>query len=277
MLIVAVVSYIYQENRTDHFSESVKIALRDSGNKLLLSNKDSTSLVEPVIQLEKNKYQLSFETHLSISPDTLVTTISNSFEVTNLPNNYIVEVIDCTKQEVSYSYQIMEYQEKNIVPCLGRNLPLNCYTINVLFTNNKSSFLASYKKYGLLLLILISFIGFAYQYIIKNKNQKQDDDITINYTKLGHYKFYKDQHKLVRENQVIKLTTKECELIKIFSQNQNQIVKRDQLIKEVWEDNGVFVGRSLDAFISRIRKKFNNDPSINIVNVHGVGYKLEVS
>ncbi|MBQ4822890.1 helix-turn-helix domain-containing protein [Aquimarina sp. MMG016] len=63
----------------------------------------------------------------------------------------------------------------------------------------------------------------------------------------------------------------------IFSQNQNQIVKRDQLIKEVWEDNGVFVGRSLDAFISRIRKKFNNDRSINIVNVHGVGYKLEVS
>jgi len=57
-------------------------------------------------------------------------------------------------------------------------------------------------------------------------------------------------------------------LIKIFS--ENQIVKRDLLIKEVWEDNGVFIGRSLDVFISKIRKKFGNDNSMNITNVHGV-------
>ncbi len=76
---------------------------------------------------------------------------------------------------------------------------------------------------------------------------------------------------------IVELTAKECELITIFSEKPNQIIKRDLLIKEVWEDNGVFVGRSLDTFISKIRKKFQNDDSINIVTVHGVGYKLEIS
>jgi DNA-binding winged helix-turn-helix (wHTH) protein len=56
----------------------------------------------------------------------------------------------------------------------------------------------------------------------------------------------------------------------------NQIIKRDELTKKVWEDNGVFVGRSLDTYISKLRKILKDDDSIRITNVHGVGYKLEV-
>ncbi len=276
MLIIALVGYVSHKNTIDHFPESVKVALRDSGNQLLLSNNDSTSLVSPIIQLEKNKYQLSFETNLSISPDTLIYSIKRGFDTANLSNNYIVEVIDCTNQEVSYSYQITALQEKDIIPCMGRNLPSNCYAINVLFIDNKSS-LISYKNYALLSLILIGFVGFGFLYTRKSKEKPESVDETSDYIKLGKYKFYEDQHKLIKESQIITLTSKECELIKIFSQNQNQIVKRELLIKEVWEDHGVFVGRSLDAFISRIRKKLNNDPSIQIINIHGVGYKLEIS
>jgi DNA-binding response OmpR family regulator len=96
------------------------------------------------------------------------------------------------------------------------------------------------------------------------------------YLIFGTYKFYENQNKIVRNNLEFKLTLKESQILKIFIQNQNVIIKREQLIKEVWEDNGVIVGRSLDAFISKIRKRFENDSSINIVNIHGVGYKLEV-
>ena len=81
----------------------------------------------------------------------------------------------------------------------------------------------------------------------------------------------------MKDGEPITLTSKECELIDILSRNQNQVVKRDQLVKEIWEDKGVFVGRSLDAFISKIRKKLRDDHSVKIVNVHGVGYKLEVT
>jgi DNA-binding response OmpR family regulator len=54
-------------------------------------------------------------------------------------------------------------------------------------------------------------------------------------------------------------------------------VKRDLILKSVWEDNGYFVARSLDVFISRLRKYLKPDDSLRIVNVHGVGYKLEVT
>lgn len=252
-------------------SEFVNVALRDSGNKLLLYNNDSTSLVLPILKLDENKYELSFEKKLFIEPDSLVNIINHSFEITDLSRNYIVEVINCETKEVVYSYQIRKDKEEHIIPCLGRNLPLQCYKIQVLFAQNAS--LANTNIFyviltlGLLGMVLI---------LIKKRKEKPDPSEKINYITLGNYKFYDDQNKLSKGEILINLTTKESQLLKIFSQNQNVIIKREQLIKEVWEDNGIIVGRSLDAFISKIRKKFENDHSINIVNIHGVGYKLEV-
>jgi DNA-binding winged helix-turn-helix (wHTH) protein len=74
----------------------------------------------------------------------------------------------------------------------------------------------------------------------------------------------------------ISLSKKECELLEIFVAHPNQIIKRDELTKKVWEDNGVFVGRSLDTYISKLRKILKDDDSIRITNVHGIGYKLEM-
>ena len=74
----------------------------------------------------------------------------------------------------------------------------------------------------------------------------------------------------------INLSKKECELLAIFIAKPNQIIKRDELTKKVWEDNGVFVGRSLDTYISKLRKKLKDDTSIKLTNVHGIGYKLEI-
>lgn len=276
ILLSISIGCVPDKKNLDNFPEVVKVAMRNAGNQLLLSHKDSTSLILPIIEVEKNRYQLSFESHISIDPDNLTNSISSSFENSNLPSNYIVEVINCNNKQVSYSYFIGAYQENNIVPCIGRNLPVNCYKINVLFLENESYF-ASLKKYAFIFLILITCLGFGVFYYQKKRKNKNTSHEIADYITLGDYKFYNDQHKLVKEDQVIKLTSKECELIKIFSQNQNQIIKREFLIKEVWENNGVVVGRSLDAFISRIRKKLENDSSLNLVNVHGVGYKLEVS
>ena len=61
-----------------------------------------------------------------------------------------------------------------------------------------------------------------------------------------------------------------------FDTNANQVVKREELTKKVWEDNGVIVGRSLDTYISKLRKKLQQDETIKLTNVHGIGYKLEI-
>ena len=262
-------------NKKDNFSERVKIALRDSGNKLLLSNNDSTSLILPIIEVDKFRFELSFENQLSIIPDSLVSIIGRSLETSNLPHSYIVEVVNRDNGQVSYSYEIKKDIEKSIIPCIGRNLPIDDYQIKILFTEQQSLILLD-KNYSILSLIAIGFLGFGFLYWKKEKISGLDEEIP-RISKIGSYEFYKEQNKLVRGNTIIELSTKECELISIFAEKPNQIIKRDLLIKEVWEDNGVFVGRSLDTFISKIRKKFQDDDSINILTVHGVGYKLEVS
>ena len=94
---------------------------------------------------------------------------------------------------------------------------------------------------------------------------------------LGHFSFYPEQNKLVKASEEISLSKKECELLAIFVMHPNQIVTRDDLTKQVWEDHGVFVGRSLDTYISKLRKILKTDDSLKLTNVHGVGYKLEVN
>ncbi|RAV99723.1 response regulator transcription factor [Pseudochryseolinea flava] len=76
---------------------------------------------------------------------------------------------------------------------------------------------------------------------------------------------------------VIQLTNKESKLLKLFCLHRNKIIDRDEIQKAIWEDEGYFVGRSMDVFISRLRKLLRDDPAVSIVNIHGVGYKLEVT
>ena len=72
------------------------------------------------------------------------------------------------------------------------------------------------------------------------------------------------------------LTPKESKLLHILSLSPNVVIDRSILQKEIWENEGVIVTRSLDMFISKLRKKLDKDASITIVNIHGVGYKLEI-
>lgn len=259
---------------TELFSKRVKISLREVGNQLLLINQDSTSLVLPVKALKKNRFQLTFEKPLSFEPSQLVSTIDVAFQKAELPSNYLVETISCEAQEVAYSFQILNTVENSIVPCSGRYLPESCYTIEVIFTdlptNNfgKKAGFYGFLFGGLVLLIL----GF-----LKRKPELTTGLEVGDYSEIGSFHFYPEQNKLVKQSQEISLSKKECELLEIFAANPNQIIKRDELTKKVWEDHGVFVGRSLDTYISKLRKKLQDDSSIKITNVHGVGYKLELT
>ena len=263
------------EDTNEHFSEKVKLSLRDVGNQLLLANKDATSLVLPVVALENLKYVLSFQNQLSFEPGSLVSLVKNSFHKSSLPTYYRVEVIQCINQEVAYSYEIKNETENDITPCKGRFLPENCYTIEVRFTkrtsfiNNKHTFLYT--------LIFIIFIFLLVFYFNKRKYDVKLEENNSTYTTIGSFQFYPEQNKLVKKAKEISLSKKECELLEIFVANPNQIIKRDELTKKVWEDNGVFVGRSLDTYISKLRKKLKGDATIKLTNVHGVGYKLEIS
>ncbi|MFK7750249.1 MAG: winged helix-turn-helix domain-containing protein [Kordia sp.] len=276
LVIVVLSIWIFSTRNSQQtaFSEKVKIALRDVGNKLLLSEKDSTSLILPIKEIETSKYELSFQSHLSFEPNTMVSIIDSSFSKAKLPKKYLVEVLQCTDTEVAYSYEMSKLEENTIIPCKGRYLPKNCYTVQVRFTAKSGTiFTISTLLYGLV------FIGFLVMefFFFRKKEKKELPKETIEHSAIGSFYFYPTQNKLVKQAIEINLSKKECELLQIFAANLNQVVTRDELTKKVWEDNGVIVGRSLDTYISKLRKKLKDDESIKLINVHGVGYKLELS
>ena len=93
---------------------------------------------------------------------------------------------------------------------------------------------------------------------------------------IGNFKFLYTKQKLVVGEDEHKLTTKENELLKLLCTNQNGILERNNALKAVWGDDNYFNGRSMDVYITKLRKYLRPDERIEIVNVHGKGFKLLV-
>lgn len=91
---------------------------------------------------------------------------------------------------------------------------------------------------------------------------------------IGKYVFDFNQRKLIIGDEEHKLTTKENELLKLLCKNRNDILERNNALKAVWGDDNYFNGRSMDVYIAKLRKYLKGDPDVEIVNVHGRGFKL---
>lgn len=270
ILLIFVLYSLFSCQKSDNeFSELSKIALRDVGNKLLTANNDTTSLVLPITKKGTNKYELKFQNQLGIEPDSLVLFVKNSFEIASLPKEYRVEVIQCEDEEVAYSFEVKNDKENDIIPCQGRNLPHNCYYVQVRFVKNTFPISINYVS-----IATIAFLGFGF--LFRLKNNKKIEESYGSFSKIGGYEFHLEQNKLIYNKTEIHLSKKECELLEILNEQKNCVVKREELTKRIWEDHGVFVGRSLDTYISKLRKKLSKDATIKITNFHGIGYRLEV-
>jgi DNA-binding response OmpR family regulator len=91
---------------------------------------------------------------------------------------------------------------------------------------------------------------------------------------LGQYQFDHPRQRLYRQGQEAPLTHREAELLKRLYDQRNQVLERNQVLQELWGDDNFFNGRSLDVFITRLRRYLKDDPQVQIVNVRGIGYKL---
>jgi len=92
----------------------------------------------------------------------------------------------------------------------------------------------------------------------------------------GEYLFDGTNFKLSHPSGEKTLTQKEAEVMKLLCCNKERVLKREEILRTVWGDDDYFMGRSLDVFISKLRKYLKEDPNVEIVNYHGVGFKLEV-
>lgn len=271
--VFAFIMLLSSNKKSEPVPELVKIALRDVGNKLLLSNKDSTSLILPIQKIADLKYQLSFEKALAINPDSLVIIVARSFKQANLSLDYQIEVKQCEDLEVAYSFLKNANQGKSIIPCRGRIIPQKCYIIEVRFLEKIANSLNKYFWFWIVLLLISLILTFVF--FPKRKKTKSINLINEKSILIGKFHFYPNENKLMLETKEISLSKKEVELLSLFVANQNKIIKREELSKKVWEDHGVFVGRSLDTYISKLRKKLIEDETLKLTNIHGIGYILE--
>lgn len=92
--------------------------------------------------------------------------------------------------------------------------------------------------------------------------------------KIGEYLFDFQKLTLNLNGSIYTLTFREAEVLKYLAQRPQKVIKREELLKAIWGDDDYFMGRSLDVFISRLRKYLSNDEAIRIDNIHGVGFRL---
>lgn len=91
---------------------------------------------------------------------------------------------------------------------------------------------------------------------------------------IGKYQFDTNNFILFNEGEKISLTQREAELLKLFLDNKNSVLKREQILTSLWGTDDYFMGRSLDVFISRLRKILINEKGISIENLHGIGFRF---
>ncbi|MGV8095878.1 MAG: response regulator transcription factor [Mangrovibacterium sp.] len=95
--------------------------------------------------------------------------------------------------------------------------------------------------------------------------------------KVGHFDFYYDNLTLLHQDTCKILTYKEAQLLKYFCEHPNTVLSRSEILKSVWGSDDYYLGRSLDVFISRLRKYLNGDPEIKILNIHGIGFRFNAT
>jgi DNA-binding winged helix-turn-helix (wHTH) protein len=270
MIIAILISAVALINKKNEIPEKhLEVVLRNIGHQLLLTAKDSSSRVLPVKKLNENTYQISFQNNFGFISDTLINLVQRTFQK-NAVANYIVNLRNCNQNETVLAFEINN-QTGDLTPCRGRTLEVGCYVIEIEFLK-KSKF-----NYFLLLLLIIplGLVGFYVKDKLRKKAAEESIIDNDDYIQLGSFRFYADNNALKSENKSITLSEKETKALKIFAGSINQVVEREKLMKEIWEDEGIVViSRNVDVLVSKLRKKLSDDNSFKFINVHGRGYKL---
>ena len=265
----------------------MEVAMRMIGHEVLKCVGDHESRILPVGKTGE-RYRISFEVEFGIDPADIVSIVDRVFTETGTATDYLVEVEQCVTKEVMHSFLMGNPVGPGLIPCEGRPLPKDCYRLMITLLDSPapnstttpsrhSSFTASETEktipfqsafFMIPVLILLGFAG----YFMKKQPVAEDPDLIL----LGASRFDKKSMTLSFADSRVELTNKEAELLSLLHTHANEPVEREVMLREVWGDEGDYVGRTLDVFISKLRKKLAPDTGVKIVNLRGVGYKLVV-
>lgn len=271
--------------------QRIASAMRMIGHEVLACAGDLNSRVLP-IETTDQTYKISFETEFGIDPQDMAAVIGRVMKETGIASHYFVQVQQCETEEFVHSYEVRNATNMVWIPCKGRLLPEDCYNllITILDTANSTANLAASTsensakttkvnrfKSAFIIILLLNLIGLI-GYFVRKRNANLPNDHAMDTAPdliwIGATRFDKRNMVLSYENNSVVLTNKEVGLLALLHAYANTPVEREVLLQQVWGDEGNYVGRTLDVFISKLRKKLEADPSVKIVNIRGIGYKL---
>ena len=269
------ISWAKSETEDQH----LKIALRAIGHEFLLQLNDSISRVLPIEEID-GRYRVRFERTFAFEPDDLSFATIKVMNERNISDRYIVEIERCKTGELVHSFEArLEQKKMDLMACKERRLPEDCYQF--FFTpmarneppivTKKTTALDRRNVY--LLLAFFMGIGLVFYFIAQIKKPQSNKNLIP----IGLYQFDKKNMVLTTREHSTQLSGKEADLLFLLLSNENKTLEREHILEVVWGDQGDYVGRTLDVFISKLRKKLQADPSLKIINIRGVGYRFVMS
>ena len=175
-----------------------------------------------------------------------------------------------------------------MMPCMGRSQPVACYELwFTILEQDMAAFQGvtqhdeasvpgpgppSARRWLWSIPVALLLLG-IFAFVRKRRRPTANID-DPNVVRIGEFLFNARNMELSFKNERVRLTSKEADLLQLLSASPNDTVEREKILATVWGDEGDYVGRTLDVFVSKLRKKLEADANVRIVNIRGVGYRL---
>ncbi len=262
--------------------ERVNLALRQIGDKLYRYCGDASTNIPPVETKSDIEFQLELDN--GVEYDVLPEIMEKTFSDFGIDDQYIVSILDCEDQQILLGYNTVA-MDSDFIACGGRQKKDGCNILNVKLYKSTAESRSSIPW----LYMLLGGLGLLFL-VLKSRTKKQTtiseekdvveqspetEALDSSIFKIGNSIFNSKLLTINHADETKSLTYRESKLLTYFVNNKNEVLKREDIQSHVWEEEGVIVGRSLDVFISRLRKIIKSDTSLSIKNIHGVGYRLE--
>lgn len=261
------------------------LALRQIAHDYLTARCDTKSTIPPVVVRPDGSFFLPLGQHLDY--DSVITFAAAALQRLDINRDYTLELEDCASGEVFLGgfwkapTADTPGNTSSEIACGGRDQPVRCANLSLAFPSSPAQPLqgaAPWFLFGLGFLLLI--IGPAWQWWKPKISPTPQPEATLpeadsDQLQLGmNCTFSMTTQRLEIGTTVHDLTYREAKLFSYLAAHANQVLERETIQEAVWGDEGIMVGRSLDVFISRLRKKLSGAEGVEIQTVHGVGYRL---
>lgn len=260
-------------------ARSAQLALRQIAHELLKCNGDATTLI-PAVEVTA-----PFEFFLPIGQpldyDQLLSIAPGIFQSHGLELPYSLSLQDCTTNDLVLGYNWSPEMRTPNAACSGRDRPDDeCHHLKLSIASAFDLPIQRTAFLPYLLLLLFGAGGLGWSLSRRNPLPDQEEPAAANSSqrKISARTTFDVVHQqLTIDEQPIELTFREAKLLNYLVEHTNEVLDRETIHAAVWGSEGVMVGRSLDVFISRLRKKMAPDGTIEIGTIHGIGYRLTVS